>query len=301
MTAQRRRAAGGAEGFETMKIEKLDLSEKRAEMIISDVEPHLINAFRRTLIVDVPKMALDKVEIHLGAISDDKGKTYESTTPLFDEIISHRLGMVPVPTDSEALLNGHLKRQDECDCAGAGCPNCQIMYSLNKRGPATVYSEDLEPLGDEKLRPIDKKIPIVKLTEDEGILIYAIAHLGTGSDNARWQAVHAAGYRPIPEITIDQKKVKDPERVAANCPRDVFSISKKALKVQNPEDCILCRTCEHEDIGGKDAIKVNADTTRYRFKFETDGSVDPKTAIIYALNVLDAKYNEFQETLAGLK
>ena len=164
-----------------------------------------------------------------------------------------------------------------------------------------MYSEDLEPLGDEKLKPKDGKIPIVKLTEDEGILIYAIAHLGTGVQNARWQAVHAAGYRPIPEITIDQDKVKDPERVAANCPRDVFTVSKKKLKAKNPEDCILCRTCEHEDIGGKEAIKVDADTSRYRFKFETDGSLDPKTAILYALNVLDARFTEFQESLAELK
>ena len=284
-----------------MKIDKVNITDSKAEIIFSDAEPYLINAFRRTLIVDVPKMAIDKVEIHLGAISDENGKTYESTTPLFDEIISHRLGMVPTPTDAKALLEGHMNMPDECDCAGAGCPNCQIMYSLNKRGPCTVYSGDLEPLGDEKLKPKDKMIPIVKLTEDEGILIYAIAHLGTGAMHARWQAVHAAGYRPIPKIIIDQKKVSDQERVVGNCPKDVYEISKKALKAKNPDACILCRTCEHEDIGGKDAIKVDVNTSRYLFKFETDGAIDPKTAIMYALNMLDARFNDFQDSLAKLK
>jgi DNA-directed RNA polymerase subunit D len=175
------------------------------------------------------------------------------------------------------------------------------MYSLNKRGPATVYSGDLEPLGDEKLKPKDAKIPIVKLTEDEGILIYAIAHLGTGSMHARWQAVHAAGYRPIPEITINQKKVKDMDRVVGNCPRDVFEINKKTLKVKDIEACILCRTCEDEDIGGKGAIEVNAETDRYLFRFETDGAVDPGVAIQYAFRVLDARYSDFQVSLAELK
>ena len=175
------------------------------------------------------------------------------------------------------------------------------MYSLNKRGPCTVYSGDLEPLGDEKLKPKDKSIPIVKLTEDEGILIYAIAHLGTGAMNARWQAVHAAGYRPIPNITIDQKKIKDAERVVGNCPRDVYEISKKVLKATNPEACILCRTCEHEDIGGKGAITVDPLTSRYFFKFETDGAINPKTAIMYALNMLDARFNDFQSSLDELK
>ena len=175
------------------------------------------------------------------------------------------------------------------------------MYSLNKRGPATAYSGDLEPLGDEKLKPGDSKIPIVKLTEDEGILIYAIAHLGTGKMHARWQAVHAAGYRPIPKFTINQKKINDPERVVGNCPRDVYVVSKKVLKAKNPEACILCRTCEDEDISGKDAIKVDANTSRYFFKFETDGGVEPKTAILYALSNLDARFNDFQDSLAELK
>ena len=284
-----------------MKIVKTDVSDRKAIITFSDVEPHIINAFRRALITDVPKVAIDQVEIHLGAISDENGRTYESTTPLFDEIIAHRLGLIPVPTDPDALMKGHLKRKEECECGGAGCPNCQIMYSLNKRGPCTVYSGDLEPLGDEKLKPTDHKIPIVKLTEDEGILIYATAHLGDGKAHARWQAVHAAGYKPIPEITINQDKVKDAERIAGNCPRDVFKVNKKTLVVSDPEACILCRTCEHEDIGGIGAVTVNADTSDYQFRFETDGSVDTATAINYALDKLIARFGDFESALAESK
>ncbi len=248
-----------------MKIERVTLSDDRGEIIFSDVQPHLLNAFRRALMVDVPKMAIDKVEIHLGAISDENGKTYESTTPLFDEIIAHRLGMVPVPTDGDALIKGHLKLEKECDCSGTGCQNCQIMYSLNKRGPSTVYSGDLEQLKN--------------------------SHICT----------QYAGYRPIPNITIDQKKINDPERVAANCPKDVFKVSKKSLKIDNLEACILCKACENEDISGKGAINVDINTSRYFFKFETDGAIEPKFAIIYALKVLEAKYSDFQESLAELK
>lgn len=284
-----------------MKLSKIDISGNKAYIHFSDVEPHMINAFRRSLVTDTPKMAIDQMEIHLGAISDDSGKTYESTTPLFDEIIAHRMGMIPVPTDCDALLKGHLKAKGECECGGTGCPNCQIMYSLNRRGPCTVYSGDLEPLGDEKLKPCDQKIPIVKLTADEGILIYATAHLGTGKTHARWQAVLATGYKPIPEITIDQDKVRDAERIAGNCPRDVFEVSKKALKVRDAEACVLCRTCEHEDIGGKGAVKVNGDTTDYLFRFETDGSIDPATAIKYAMDKLIGRFTDFESAVLESK
>ena len=171
-----------------MKIESSDFSGDKASIVISGVDLHHVNALRRALIVDVPKMAIDKVEIHLGSISDVDGRTYESTTPLFDEIIAHRLGLVPVPTDLDML-----KFQSECSCEGEGCVSCEIMYSLNKRGPCTVYSKDLDPLGDDRLRPKDPDIPIVKLTEDEGILIYATATLGTGRQHAKWQATLGAG------------------------------------------------------------------------------------------------------------
>ncbi len=283
-----------------MKVEKVEVSGNKASIIFTEVEPHVINAFRRSLIVDTPKMAIDNVEFHLGAISDDTGRTYESTTPLFDEIIAHRLSMVPVPTDAKALMAGDLKYKGECTCDG-GCNNCQIMYSLNRRGPCTVYSRDLEPLGDERLRPLDPNIPIVTLTEDQGLLIYATAHLGIGKTHARWQAVHAAGFRPIPNITIHQDKVKDPERIAGNCPRDVFELSKKTLKVKDQDACILCRTCEHEDLGGIGAVTVDADTDRYIFRFETDGSLDPKTAILFALDSLSARFENFIKAVEDLK
>jgi len=284
-----------------MKIETAEISGNKATVIFSEVEPHIINALRRSLIIDVPKMAIDQIEIHLGAISDENGRTYESTTPLFDEIIAHRLSLIPVPTDCAELLKGSLKTKEECTCAGTGCGSCQVMYSLNRRGPCTVYSKDLEPLGDERLKPADPNIPIVKLTEDEGILIYATAHLGNGKTHARWQAVHAAGYRPIPEITIHQENVKDPERIAGNCPRDVFEVSKKTLKIKDQNACIICRTCEHEDLGGIGAVTVNAETTRYLFRFETDGSVDPKTAILYSLEKLNERFIGFEKDLDELK
>jgi len=284
-----------------MKLEKIQITGNKAVIHFSEAEPHIINAFRRALITDTPKMAIDQMEIHLGAISDDNGRTYESTTPLFDEIIAHRLGLTPVPTDSEALMNGSLKYNGECECAGTGCPNCQTMYSLNRRGPCTVYSGDLEPLGDEKLKPCDLKIPIVKLTEDQGILIYATAHLGNGKMHARWQAVHAAGYKPVPVITINQDKVRDAERIAGNCPRDVFEVSKKVLKVKDVESCILCRTCEHEDIGGKGAVTVDANTDNYIFVFETDGSVDPATAIKYSINKLLSRFTDFENDVLETK
>ena len=153
-----------------MDIKILEETDTRIRMVIEKGKPAFANSLRRVLISEIPKMAIEDIEFHLGPVRDDTGKEYESITPLFDEMISHRLGMIPIPTDLK--LFGF---RDQCKCGGEGCPNCTIMYTLNKKGPCTVYSGDLVPsLGDPKLSVKDESIPIVKLGEGQALLIYVL-------------------------------------------------------------------------------------------------------------------------------
>jgi DNA-directed RNA polymerase, alpha subunit/40 kD subunit len=172
-----------------MDIEIVEMSERKGVFILKNSSPAMANALRRTMLSDIPKMAIDKVEFHLGPIMVDD-KEYESVTPLFDEIIAHRLGMVPVPTDYQ--LFGY---QDGCFCGGEGCPSCTLMYSLNKIGPCTVLSGDLLPLGNPDLKVADEFIPIVDLTDGQAVLIYATAVMGTSTKHVKWQAAFGVGYR----------------------------------------------------------------------------------------------------------
>src|SRR3989454_976950 len=142
-------------------------ADESMRLLLEETEPAYANSLRRVLVSDVPKMAIEDVEFHLGPIRADDGKEYESVGPLFDEMIAHRLGLVPIPTDL-ALYN---RREDCPTCHGEGCPNCTIIYSVNRRGPGVVTSADLEPIGDAKLKPKDSKIPIVKLGDGQAMLL----------------------------------------------------------------------------------------------------------------------------------
>ena len=82
-----------------MKLKVLNSDPQSMRFLLEETEPAYANALRRVLVSDVPKMAIEDVEFHLGPIRADDGKEYESVSPLFDEIISHRLGLVPIPTD----------------------------------------------------------------------------------------------------------------------------------------------------------------------------------------------------------
>ncbi|MCD6461292.1 MAG: DNA-directed RNA polymerase subunit D [Thermoplasmata archaeon] len=277
-----------------MNVEIRELTEKSARLVISGVTPPLVNAIRRTLLSDVPKMAIEDVEFHMGSIMDEEGNEYESAAPLFDEIIAHRLGLIPIPTDLERFLP-----RDKCTCGGEGCPNCTIIYSLNKRGPCTVYSGDLEPVGDKTLAVKDDLIPIVKLNKDQALLIYAIAELGTGRRHAKWQVCSAVGYKYYPRVTVDADKCTLCGDCVSLCPPKILEVKGKSLKVTEPEACTLCNSCV--EVCPKDAIKVEGDDSRFILKFETDGSLSAAEAFRKALEILEESYEDFRTSLADIE
>jgi len=279
-----------------MEVKILEADDTSMRLMISGLDPSVTNGIRRYMIAEVPKMAIEKVEFHQGPIRDNEGKEYESVSPLFDEILAHRLGLIPIPTDLDMFTF-----RDKCKCNGEGCPSCTIMYVLNKKGPATVYAGDLEPLGDQKLAIAkrDALIPIVKLMDGQAPLIYMTAVLGRGKDHAKWQAVCAAGYKYLAKISINQSKCQNVEQIVKSCPRGVLVAKGKELTVQNIENCSLCKACENAcEPGG---IKVDADPNTQIFTFETDGSLTAKKVLKYSLIKMEEKCNEFKNRISELE
>ena len=279
-----------------MQIEIIEMEDDKCKFILKNSSPAMANALRRTMLQDIPKMAIDKVEFHLGPISSDEGKEYESMTALFDEVIAHRLGMIPVPTDYELFTF-----QNQCKCGGEGCPSCTIMYSLNKTGPGTVLSGDLIPLGDEKLKVKDEFIPIVELTDSQAVLIYATAVMGTARQHVKWQAAFGVGYSYLPVIEITAAKATDPDvqKITELCPRHVFEIKSGKLVVADAKKCSLCKACMEDPIP-KGAIKVHGDDHNFLFKFETDKSLTAKQVLDKALEILASEAKDFGDQVAAL-
>lgn len=274
-----------------MKLSVRDLQEDKALLLLEEADPAAVNALRRTLIADVPKMAIEDVEFHLGPIRGEEGEEYESVTPLFDEIIAHRLGLIPIPTD----LDLYNPREGCPSCDGEGCTNCTIMYSLNKKGPGTVFSGDLEPLGDSGLKPRDPTIPIVKLGEGQAMLVYTTAVLGYGRDHAKWQAAQAAAYKYYPELEFDPKDEALDEDVAAVCPVNILEADGE-FRVTEIEKCTLCKLCEEASEG---RIKVRGDPARFLFRFETDGALTASQVLAKGLEILEEKFAHLAEGAEG--
>lgn len=276
-------------------IEIQELTDEHAKFIMMGVDISIVNALRRTLLTDIPKMAIDDVGFPLGPIRDKEGQDYESISPLFDEVIAHRLGLLPIPTDL-SLFNF----RENCVCDGEGCPSCAIKYTLYKLGPCTVYSGDLQPFGDEKFKIRDDRIQIVKLGEEQALLIEATAVLGTAKQHAKWQVAHAVTYRYYPQITLNLDKCNNCGDCIAACHRTVFGMNTQGkLELKNIGVCDLCRKCE--GLCEKNAITVDYDENKFMFKFETDSTLTAKEAFLKALTILKAKITGFEKALKGLE
>jgi DNA-directed RNA polymerase subunit D len=270
-----------------MQIEIVEMEDRKAKFILRNSSPAMANALRRTMLQDIPKMAIDKVEFHLGPIMQDD-KEYESVTSLFDEIIAHRLGLIPVPTTDQFTF------QKDCSCGGVGCPGCTIMYSLNKVGPGTVLSGDLMPLGDSTLKVKDEAIPIVELTDTQAVLIYATAVMGTAKQHVKWQAAFGVGYSYMPTVKInpDRAGVAEVQEAAASYP-GLFKVEGGKLVVDDIYRACTYGKAVEQDPALQDAVTVEWDDTAFVFKYETDGSLTARQVLDKAVEILEQKAEEF--------
>jgi len=264
-----------------MKVEIKELKPKKGVIKIQDTHPYFVNSIRRIMISELPKLAVEDVVI------------YDNTSALFDEIISHRLGLVPIPTDL-----GLLTFRDECVCKGKGCPNCTVRYTLSKEGEGTVYSGDLQSA--EKSWSIgEDKIPIVKLAGEQRLILEVEAVLGRPKDHSKWQSVISPSYRMDVKIEFDKENLHKVKDFLSKIPRDLVSIKSNELELKDPAKRAVLES--YIDKFKVDFIKITKDPNNYTFSFETDGSLKSKDALLESAKILQSKYSELNKKLKEIK
>jgi len=280
-----------------MPVTIAELKPRSTTLEIEGASASQVNAIRRALLSDVPKLAIEDVEFHLGPIRDEaSGKDYDSSTSMFDEGVALRLGLLPIPSDP-----GQFRRKSECDCGGTGCPHCQVMFSVDKKGPCTVYARDVVPLGDTTLAILEPDIPIVRLGARQALLAYATAVVGSARDHAKWQVAHGVGISPRPHVKIARKESCTDaclKRTAASCPVNILEFENAKLTVTDEAKCILCGACETTCDHG--SVRVVPDEERFFLRFETDGSLSAREALRYALKDLKRRLEDLRESLQSI-
>ncbi len=286
MTEQRRKVERGEGEYNLMSLKILKAEDRFIKFSIDGITPTIANALRRTLLDDIPKLAIDKVIFHHGQIRDREGNVYDSSLPLFDEIVAHRLSLVPLVSDPK------MNFREECVCEGKGCPLCTMSYSINKIGPAVVTSGDLQPMGNPDLTPADPDIPIVKLGPKQAILVTGEAIMGRGKTHTKWQATSGVFYKYHREFVVTKSELENWTSVKEKCPLSVISEDSKSIRFTDDDGCKAVR-----QLLDYPSVKVIEDDTQFIFQFETDGSYKAIDVLEYALKRLPQRLNTLLESL----
>ncbi|KAM0936514.1 putative DNA-directed RNA polymerase [Dioscorea sansibarensis] len=294
-----------------LKIEVVELTEDTMEFDMSGIDASLANAFRRILIAEVPTMAIEKVLM------------VNNTSVIPDEVLAHRLGLIPLNADPELFeyFSEHdtpnerntivFKLAVSCK---KGSPRLTVKSDQLKWLPGgselemesptpsakprtyTSFSRSQDSMPEFANKPLGVKhqdIIIDKLGPGQAIELEAHAVKGIGKVHAKWSPVATAWYRMLPEVIL-LKEIKgvDAEKLVKKCPVNVFDIEdvgkgeKKAV-VANPRACTLCREC----IRGvnEPQVELRRAKNHFIFKIESAGAIPPEVLFTEAVKILEEK------------
>lgn len=160
----------------------MEMIEKKENKVVfrASIDDTTANAIRR-YIGHINVMAIDEVEIHM------------NNSPLYDETVAHRVGLIPLETEKTVneKSTGVLK------------------LKTDKEG--VVYSKEFK--GTPK--PVYDSIPITILNKGQEIEIVANVKAGKGHEHAKFSPGFMF-YREIVDVKVDK-----------DCPQDILTACKK--------------------------------------------------------------------------
>ena len=271
-----------------MEIEIKSQSDDEIVFIVRDAEVPFINAIRRCAMVNVPKIAIEDVNI------------VRNDSAMFNEVLAHRLGLTPLVSNIEAIEGLPLPEDDGWEYneeTDSWADNLKkgVIFKLNEVGPKVVYSKDLIS-SDETIKPVYDTIPLVKLKDGEVLDIEAVAKVGYGKEHAKWMPTTVCAYKQYPEITFDEDKEVDYDCALA-CPRGVLKSDRRSkhIKILDIENCTMCKSCVRASSNGY--INVGYRENDFIFRIETDGSMPPKEVLLKACDKLGEKAEKFKKII----
>lgn len=280
---------------------------------LSGTDVSMANAIRRTMIAEVPTMAIDLVTIK------------ENTTALHDEYIAHRLGLIP-------LYSENIDRFDygfDCERCEDYCAYCSVSFSLQvhattENAVRNVTSKDLICTNRETddwchdVKPIHDSgddtetgtesdggngILIARLSSEQRLDISCIARKGIAKDHAKWSPMCTVSYRIIPpavELVLDELnsllETEAKEELAVYS-QGLLKFTEGELRYEEPflkgrigitPDTTRRAGEFATQAGGKpsDIVRYNPEPERFDFTAETTGAMTPRFALLMALDIL---------------
>lgn len=223
----------------------MEMIKNTSEEVVftTDINVSLANAIRRS-IGEIKVLAIVEADI------------YKNDSALYDEIISHRLGLVP-------LKNQKMKKDDS------------VEFKLKVKGKGESEMVLAGVMGSEVVYP---ETPIVLLAEGQTLELVARAKAGRGIDHAKFMPGFAY-YKHMPNIKISGEGEKQTE-LASLFP-EVFEMYGEKVKVKDAWKCDL----DNEDMEEYPGVEISFDD-KLVFAIESWGQIEAKKIFMEACKSL---------------
>ncbi|XP_052482393.1 uncharacterized protein LOC105764210, partial [Gossypium raimondii] len=297
------------------RVEVVRLNEDDMEFDMIGIDAAIANSFRRILIAELPTMAIEKVLIA------------NNTSIIQDEVLAHRLGLVPIRVDPR--LFDYLSKNDQpnekntivfklhVQCK-SGSPRITVKSdalkwlpngselvketrnaasdSSSKPETYTYFSCSQETIPEFVKNPIIPKYPdiiIAKLGPGQEIELEAHVVKGIGKTHAKWSPVATAWYRMLPEVVLLEDIEDDlAEELKRKCPVNVFDIEDLGKARRRRATVARPRACTlcREYIRGDDwekRVALHRVKDHFIFTIESTGALPPEVLFTEAVKILE--------------
>ncbi|CCC67710.1 hypothetical protein NCAS_0A11520 [Naumovozyma castellii] len=286
----------------TFKVEISSLNEREANFDLINIDTSIANAFRRIMISEVPAVAAEYVYF------------LNNTSVIQDEVLAHRIGLIPLKVDPDLLtwVDNELPDEEKFNDTNTIVLTLNVKCTRNPDAPkdatdpkilyrnSSVYASDLkfEPQGKQietfagtPVVPCDQDILLAKLRPGQEISLRAHCILGTGGDHAKFSPVSTASYRLLPHINITKPIKGELAEKFQKCflpgVIGIDNASGEAFVKDARKDTVSREVLRHEEFNDK--VKLGRIRDHFIFNVESTGAMTPEEIFFKSVRILKNK------------
>ncbi|VVC91542.1 DNA-directed RNA polymerases I and III subunit RPAC1 [Leptidea sinapis] len=284
-------------------IVRMDKWEMEFDLI--GLQPAFANAFRRLMLSEVPSMAIEKVMIR------------NNTSIIQDEILAHRLGLIPLKADPR-LFEYRLEGESEASEFDTLEYSLKVKCTAKSQNKDTFKPEDLyenhnvyssqikwQPVGnqasihkEQDVGPVHGDILLSKMRPGHELDLQLVAVKGIGKDHAKFSPVATATYRLLPEVTLTRKVSGSDANLLQSCfSPGVISIDSEGCAFVKDARYDICSRNVFRYDSIKDAVILSRIRDHFIFNVESVGALPPHIIFIEAVKILRNKCKTLLEEL----
>ncbi|OAG28821.1 DNA-directed RNA polymerases I and III subunit RPAC1 [Nematocida displodere] len=176
--------------LKNIAVKEIEASSDTLTLRVDNVDASAMNAIRRTILSDTPTIAIEWVFIK------------ENSSVMADEILAHRLGLVPVLANPDEFAS--ICRETfnpETDAPIESTIQFELFFSNTTATIVSVYSNDVKCTSHPHIS-LKPRVLITKLAPGQEIQAKMTAIKDVGREHSKWMPVSSCYYRCIKKVSL---------------------------------------------------------------------------------------------------